>query len=146
MMLFISACACGTPSSGRPKSEGANEVYIQGQLTYETSGGEIILKGTTDLMDGAIVHMSIQSTLGESLGSVDIVKQGDNLVAKFPLPSGTTIYGFMTCAPNLYGAQSKEVYEAYGKKFENLYSSQENAIIWNQDGVIAIFSTGEIKL
>lgn len=147
--VTLSGCG-GSVNTQRPTPLPDAKTYtISGELTASPiENGKITLRANTNLMDGTLVRFSIESVLGEQLKHEDIIKEGDNLVAEFDISgiSQESVYCFLTSTPNLYGDQSKEVFDAYGKNFENLYSDNENNIIWNNKGVILIFSTGEISL
>jgi hypothetical protein len=149
--IILSGCG-GAPSTLRPPSY--SQIKVSGELEYsmlsleEPGNARIALSATANVMDGTIMRFSIESVMGKQLAYKDVIKNGDNLAAEFDLAgiSEESVYGFLTAHPSLYGNQPKEVTEAYGKKFENLYSDNEQNIIWNNQGVILIFSTGQISL
>lgn len=149
VLLTLTLCGCAAGASTRPTdADESNNVTVTGKVEYEIAGGQVTVHATSDIMDGTVVHLSAESVLGDTLAEQDIVKAGDNLTATFDLSShtGEEIYLFATAAPKLYGKQPKEVFAAYGNKFENLYSDIDGAIIWGNEGVYLVFTTGQIQL
>jgi len=149
ILIIVAVAGCGGPKTERPAPASFDTKKISGELTYEIKDNKLMLKSDANLRDGTIMRFSVESVLGKQLVFEDVTKNGDNLAVQFDLSqiSDESVYCFLTAAPTLYGKQPQEVTDAYGKKFENLYSDNEQTIIWtNSEGVIAIFSTGEINL
>ena len=148
ILTIIITTGCAATSTARPQPDSADAtVYVSGEVEYVLEGTTLTLHATTDLLDGAIVRLSIESSLGETLAYTDIEKSGDNLKAQFDVGNieDDYIYAFATCAPELYGKQPKEVTEVYGRDFQNVDSKQDGVILWGNEGVYVVFTTGQIE-
>ena len=93
---------------------------IEGEVKAEISGDKIIVSATTNIIDGAIIKLSIHTTNGAELASTTVTKNGDNLKAEFNasvLGEEKSFYAFASCAPEQYGKQSDAMAQEYGKQF-----------------------------
>lgn len=85
VILAVALCACGSMSGmTRPLvAPGAEMKTIEGEVKAEISGDKIIVSATTNIIDGAIIKLSIHTTNGAELASTTVTKNGDNLKAEF---------------------------------------------------------------
>lgn len=152
VLLAAMMAGCGSVTIAKPQmSENATQVSVDGSCEIALNGDTLTVSGQTSIMDGALLHVSVVSQDGMIVDYVTITKNGDQLSHDFKITSEKydetvkTVTGFITCAPTLYGQQPEAIYAAYGKKFENLQAS-EGDIVWNGDGVVAVFSSESVDL
>lgn len=154
MVLALTAMAagCGASAVTKPQpSGGVMAAKVSGSCTIEVSGDTVTVTGETDIMDGAIIHVSIVSQDGMIVDSVAGPKQGDTVTREFKITgdkfddSVKSVTGYIACAPTLYGTQPDAVYSAYGKKFENV-EAPEGDLVWNSSGVIIVFGSESAEL
>lgn len=146
LILLVAAllAGCGAPAINRPApTVGANMVSVSGSCEIAMEDGYITVSGETDVMDGALVHLSVVSQDGMIVDSVKFTKSGDAVSHRFAITADKydesikMVTGFITCAPSLYGQQPEGVYNVYGKSFENI----EGEFLWNNDGIIVLFAS-----
>lgn len=151
MVLLAAAllAGCGAPALPRPTpSAGAAPVRVSGSCEITVGDGVITVSGETDIMDGALMHVSVVSQAGMIVDSVTFTKNGDTVSKDFSITPAKydetvqKVAGYITCAPSLYGAQPQSVYDAYGKKFENI----DSGFVWNNDGVVVLFGSKIVDL
>lgn len=152
VLLAVLTAGCGSTTLTKPQmTASAMAVKVTGSCEIEVNGDTITVKGETDIMDGAIIHISVVSQDGMIVDSVSGPKQGDSISREFKITSEKyddsvkVVAGFISCAPTLYGTQPDAVYTAYGKKFENL-EAPEGDIIWNSNGVVVVFGSDSVEL
>ncbi len=154
MALVVTVCAagCAAPVVNKPQmTAGATAVKVTGSCTTEVNGDTITVKGETDIMDGAVLNISVVSQDGMIVDKVNVTKQGDSISQEFKITSDKyddtikQVTGYIACAPSLYGAQPKEVIDAYGSKFENV-QAPDGDIVWNNNGVVIVFGSESVKL
>lgn len=152
LVVTVSAAGCAAPVVNKPQmTAGATAVKVTGSCTIEVNGDTITVKGETDIMDGAILNISVLSQDGMIVDKVNITKQGDSISQDFKITSEKyddtvkTVTGYIACAPSLYGAQPKAVTTAYGSKFENV-QGPDGDIVWNSNGVVIVFGSDSVEL
>ncbi len=148
LLLALLAAGCGAASIPKPQpTQGAKTVTVTGNCDLEIEDNTIIVSGETDLIDGALLHVSVVSQDGMIVDSVKLTKSGDTVEQRFIITeekygdSVKTITGFIVCAPSLYGAQPQAVYDAYGKRFENI----QGDFVWNDNGIIVLFASETVE-
>ncbi len=152
LAVVLTAAGCGSVDLSKPKSstEGA-AVSVTGSCDIAVNGDKITVSGTTDILDGAILYISVLSQDGKTRDSVKITKAGGEISQEFAITaekyddSVKSVTGYITCAPSLYGNQPDNVYTAYGRKFENV-TAPEGDLVWNKDGVIIVFGSKSVDL
>lgn len=144
LLSVVLLSACGASAITRPvPTVGAAMVSVSGSCEIALEDGFITVSGETDIMDGALIHLSIVSQDGMIVDSVKFTKNGDAVSHRFTVTADKyddsimKVTGFITCAPSLYGAQPEGVYNVYGKDFENI----EGDFLWNNDGIIILFAS-----
>lgn len=152
VLLAAMMAGCGSVTIAKPQmSENATQVSVDGSCDISLNGDTFTVSGETNILDGALLHVSVVSQDGMIVDYVTMTKNGDQISHDFKITSEKyddtvkIVTGFITCAPTLYGQQPDAIYAAYGKKFENL-DGPEGDIIWNGDGVVALFGSESIKL
>jgi hypothetical protein len=132
-------------------SEDATQVSVDGSCEIAVNGDKITVSGETNVMDGAMLHISVVSQDGMIVDYVKMTKSGDQISQDFMITSEKyddtvkAVTGYITCAPTLYGQQPQAIYDAYGKKFENL-DAPEGEMVWNGDGVVVVFGSESVDL
>lgn len=142
--VAISFAGCGSASLPRPQADVSKIVDVTGSCDMKIENNKAIVECKSDMIDGTIFRLSVESPEAKQLAYKDIVKNGDNLKAEFDLTNfnETSYYGFATSAPALYGNQPDAVLNKYGKKYENIKSDQ---ILWTMDSCILVISSGVKK-
>ena len=142
LSLSLVLAGCGVSQITQPApDEGVTPTKITGSCTLEKIDESTLrVRCTTDLMDGAIVGISIDSYNGEVLAEQTFTKKGDNFYADFTIDPkwDEPIYGNVVCSPNLYGGQPDAVKNAYGAKLQNI---EGDSVIWNLDGNVVVFQS-----
>lgn len=138
--------ACGSTALTKPTpSEGQQTVEVTGECQISRSGDTITVSGTTNLLDGSIVQVSLDSFNGDVLAAQKYTVSGESISVDFPVDAKWTgaVYGHITCTPKKYGDQPQNVYEQYGSRFENMTGAD---VLWNVDGNAAVFQSEKIDL
>lgn len=128
---------CGGGAIPKPEPQGKpNYIPVNGECVLEKNGNELIVTGSTDLINDSILYISVHSQDGMELDGVKITKTDDNISQTFVISNKysdvSKVYAFITCAPKLYGKQSDDVYKAYGENFE--YIDNPAVVIKDEDG------------
>lgn len=128
---------CGAGTIARPVMEGKPNYYpVNGECKLEKNGNELIVTGTTDIVNDSIIHISIHSQDGMELDGVDLTKTQDDISQTFVISdkysNASKVYAFITCAPKLYGTQPESVYTSYGKQFECV--ENPTTVVKDEDG------------
>lgn len=152
VLLAVFMAGCGSVSTPKPTmSENATPVSVDGSCEIALNGDTLTVSGETNVMDGALLHLSVVSQDGMIVDYVTMTKNGDQMSHDFKVSSEKydetvkAVTGFITCAPTLYGQQPEAVYASYGKKFENLQGPEGN-IVWNGDGVVVLFASQSVDI
>lgn len=152
VLLAVFMVGCGSVSTPKPTmSENATPVAVDGSCEIALNGDTLTVSGEMNVMEGALLHMSIVSQDGMIVDYVTMPKNGDQISHDFTITSEKydetvkQVTGFITCAPTLYGQQPEAVYAAYGKKFENL-QGPEGDIVWNGDGIVVLFASQSVDI
>ncbi len=152
VLLAAMMAGCGSVTIAKPQmSEDATAVMVDGSCDIALNGDTLTVSGETSIMDGALLDISVVAQDGMIVDHVKMTKNGDQVSHDFKITSEKydetvkAVTGFITCAPTLYGQQPEAIYAAYGKKFENL-QAPEGDIVWNGDGVVAVFSSESVDL
>ena len=128
-----------TPTAGAPAYE------IAGSCQISQEGNVVTVSGTIDIMNGAFVDVSVVAQDSTVLDHRTIQKTSDSIREQFTLTDEqlaevVDFMGYICCAPTFYKNQPAEVYDRYGKKFENITNGKETAV-WTNEGVILTFSS-----
>lgn len=126
-VLVFGACACGSPAIAKPApDEGAEIAKIDAKCTMTRNGDVLKVSVSTNLMDGAAMKVTIDSYNGDQLAAKYYTKAGDNFFVEFDIDPNWkgAVFGTMTCEPHANGEHTKEIYEKYGKKFQNIEGPQ----------------------
>ncbi len=77
LLLALLAAGCGAASIPKPQpTQGAKTVTVTGNCDLEIEDTTIIVSGETDLIDGALLHVSVVSQDGMIVDSVKLTKAG----------------------------------------------------------------------
>ncbi len=152
LVFTVAAAGCGAAVVTKPQmTANATAVKVEGTCQIEVNGDTITVKGETNIMDGAMLHISVVSQDGMIVDFVKMTKQGDSISQDFKITSDKyddtvqAVTGYIACAPSLYGTQPDAVYNAYGKKFENV-EAPEGDLVWNSNGVVIVFGSDSADL
>ena len=123
LILAAGLCACGAASITKPiPDESAEIVKIDASCTMTRVGDKLKVSVSTNLMDGAVMKVTIDSYNGDQLAAKYYTKAGDNFYVEFdidPKWSGA-VFGTMVCEPHMNGEHTTEIYDKYGKRFQNI--------------------------
>ena len=151
VLMIIFAAGCGSTLLTRPQPlAGVPTHLITGECEISVDGEQITVSGTTDIMDGAQIHVSVVAQNGMVIDHNIFTKNGDEISRTFTISADKyegvkQITGYITCAPSMYGAQPQNVIDAYGKKFEQIdVETKDN--IWNNDGIVVLFASETIDI
>jgi len=153
VLLVVLMVGCGPISVPKPTmSANATTVSVDGSSEISVNGNTITVSGETDLLDGALLHISVVSQDGMIVDYVTMTKNGDQVSHDFTITSEKyddtvkAVTGFISCAPTLYGKQPEAIYASYGNKFENLEAADKGDIVWNKDGIVVLFASESVDL
>ena len=126
LILIIGALAgCGGSAIAKPTPpSNIDPVSVDGTCSLTRSGNDLIVTGETNILEDALIYVSIHSQDGLELDSRKISNPADGKISETFTISGEfddsvkIIYAFITCAPKKYGAQDDGVLHLYGDKFE----------------------------
>ncbi len=144
--LVLAGCG-GTTEIKKPLPvEGAQTFKVEGSCQATMNGDVLTVSGTANLMDGTNGTISVLNSNGTRVEQVKFTKQGDSISHDFTMTDEWqgVVYGFISFDTQKADKQPQEVIDAYGNKFQNLVGSEEN-VIWNLNGVIAIFQSEAVK-
>lgn len=147
LVLSLTLAGCSSTSKvNKPQMEdGAVSIKITGSCYVEVDGNKVIVSSDADLMDSAIVVMSLTDKKAKILAEQQIVKFGDNLRAEFIIGEdwADEVIGFLVMTPDKSGKQSDAITLKYGKKFENVVT--ENPIFSDKE-VMIVFQSELTKI
>ena len=125
--------------------ETATVYTVTGSCELTQEGDSLVVNCKTDMMDGTLIKLSVDSYNGDVLASEVKTVENGAASAAFAVDSkwSGTVYGNAVVLPSANGEQTKEFYEKYGKKMQNINSE---ALIWNVEGNIIIFQSKELDL
>ena len=136
LILIISITALILVSCGQPiilprpsQDEGVTPFEPTGKIDYTLENGVLTVSCETDIMDGAIITVTVDGTDGTNYETVTLTKSG-NIEQSFTVSENwpDSIIASVICTSK---NQPDSVLEAYGKNFQNL--SGDN-VLWNTDG------------
>jgi hypothetical protein len=143
---------CGAVSIEKPKIvAGAQMIEITGSCEIAVSGNTITVSGETNIMDGALLDISVVGQDGIVRQHEKITKNGDSFSVDFTMTdeiyddSVKSVVGYMTFAPKYYGSQPDEVYQAYGDEF-GLIDAGDGNYTWDSNGIIVMFASEMVPL
>ena len=145
IVTALAGCA-GATSLPRPTpSAGAQTYSIAGSCTISQSGNVITVSGTIDVIEGTKVNVSVVAQDSRILVERTIGKTSGDISEQFTLTAEqmegvVDMQGFICCAPSFYEKQPSEVYDKYGKKFENITNGLDTAV-WSNEGVVLTFAS-----
>ena len=150
MAGMFTACGAASDSIAKPVADqdeagNAKSVEITGACTLtQLDANTLRVACTTNLEDGVVVRISIDSYNGEVIDSVVRTKQGDSFYHDFAIEQGWNfpIYGNVVCVPSEYGSQPKEITQAYGKTFGNLTG---DCVVWNSQGNAVVLQSAPLE-
>jgi hypothetical protein len=147
LLIIIALAGCGSISSlAKPApTEGAATHAVTGSCTISKNGDVFTVSGTTDIMNGALIDISVVAQDGTVIANKTITKTQDAISEQFTitaeqLSSVKDLRGYICCAPSFYGKQTVEVFGAYGNKFENITANAED-MVWNNEGIVLTFAS-----
>ena len=127
--------------------ETATVYTVTGSCELTQEGDSLVVNCKTDMMDERVSQSScrLNSYNGDVLASEVKTVENGAASATFAVDSkwSGTVYGNAVVLPSANGEQTKEFYEKYGKKMQNINSE---ALIWNVEGNIIIFQSKELDL
>ena len=143
----LCSCSCGgTATMNRTTPDETATVYtVTGSCELTQEGDSLVVNCKTDMMDGTLIKLSVDSYNGDVLASEVKTVENGAASAAFAVDQkwSGTVYGNAVVLPSANGEQTKEFYEKYGKKMQNINSE---ALIWNVEGNIIIFQSKELDL
>ncbi|MDD5017273.1 MAG: hypothetical protein PHO15_04135 [Eubacteriales bacterium] len=146
-LILVTAvfAGCGAAALARPETLVGDPTYnVTGNCDLEINDGVITVSGQTDLMDGALLCISVNAQSGTLLDFVTITKSGDEISQDFIMTdeiydeSVVSVMGFILCVPKTYGEQPEYIYNTYGDDFRFIHYEGE---IWDRDGIIVRFAS-----
>ena len=145
IILTAVLAACGSAAIPKPTVSGeVTTVEITGNCQLAVEGSKIVVSGETSFMTGTIIYISVVAQSGMELSSAKVSQPADGKVEAvfertkdYESKDITSITGFITIAPTVYGKQTDSVYTEYGKKFELI----SNDTVWSKDGNIVTFAS-----
>lgn len=149
LMLILSAVlltSCGGPVSiSRPPVEGTPQSVSGRVVAKKIAPDKIKVSCSTNLMNGSILKVSLDAFDGTELAEVVYNKTCDVFYAEFTIDPkwSNKIYASLVCQPDANGSQSKEVFEAYGKRFSNM---QGEDVLYDQNGNMLVCISELIEL
>jgi len=147
LILAISLMFVGCSRSSTVERQVAEEntayVPVTGTCSVSVADDKVTVSAETDIIDSAIVALSVTDVQGNVLDELKIIKNGDNLSADFPIGAdwGDEIYGFLTMEVETNGKQPDGVLSVYGAKFGNieseylLYDGKVNMVVIPSDKI-----------
>ncbi len=148
LTMALAGCGGGGALHKPAMQTGAVAVEVTGSCDIKLENGVITVSGETNLMNGALVYISVEAQNGITLDSRTTIVGGESISEDFIVSddkyddSVKTITGHITCAPRLYGNQNPDIYNAYGSKFENIQS--EGNLVWDAAGCFVVFGSKTI--
>ncbi len=145
MVTLLTGCGGGAPLNRPSMKEGATAVTVTGSCEAVLNGNVLTVKGESDIADGTLGTISVYNSSGETVQSVGVTKQGDNLSYDFAVTEDwpAQVYGFITFDTKQSGTQSPEIQNLYGSKFENI---QGENTLWDTYGVAVVFQSELVKI
>lgn len=146
LVLSLTGCKAKPTAIKRPAAPKDSIMHnINGSCSLAVSDGKVTVSGTTGLMNGAIVKISVYSSNGDELASKVEEISEESYSVEFELDPEWKgeIYGFLSCTPESNGKQPKAVREAYGKNF--LCLEGENTI-WNAKEVMFVLMSDMLEI
>ncbi len=148
VILCVAALAgCGQAASLKPPthSDGVQVTTITGSCAITKDGNVYTVSGSIDVMNGTYIDVSVVAQNGMILAHNTILKSDTPISESFTLTDEqmegvVDVKGYICCAPSYYKKQPSEVYDAYGKKFENL-TAADGSMIWNNEGNVLTFAS-----
>ncbi len=144
MALLFTGCSRNPAVNRQPLEENTAYVTVTGTCTAAVESGNVVVTAETDIIDSAIVTLSVTDLSGDVLDEIKLIKNGDNLTASFPIGAdwGSEVYCFLVMTPESNGKQPDGVLSVYGDKFGNIeseyliYDSKVNMIVIQSDKLI----------
>lgn len=143
---------CGAVSVEKPLIvAGAQMIEITGSCDIAISGNTITVSGETNIMDGALIDISVVGQDGIVRQHETVTKSGDAFSVDFPMTddiyddSVQSVVGYVTFAPKFYGNQPDTVYGKYGEEF-GLIDAGEGNYTWDSNGIIVMFASEMVTL
>lgn len=140
-LFLITACGSSQLQQPPPDSD-ATVITVEGTCTVERVGDNLRVYCSSNVENGAVVKLTLDTYDGVELASKTYTKQGDDIYAEFAIePSWKgEIFGSMTCSPI---DQPAEITEKYGKRFQNIRGDQ---VIFDVSGNIFVAQSESFQL
>ena len=124
---------------------GTETVSITGAVTATLDSGKVIVSSDANIMDGALVELSVTSVASKTLASKVIVKNGDNLKAEFIIGDewGSDVYAFVVMTKDSSGKQADHIYLAYGENFENI---EADTLLYNSKSYMFVLQSEKLAI
>ena len=120
----LCSCSCGGAATmNRTTPDETATVYtVTGSCELTQEGDSLVVNCKTDMMDGTLIKLSVDSYNGDVLASEVKTVENGAASATFAVDSkwSGAVYGNAVVLPSANGEQTKEFYEKYGKKMQNL--------------------------
>lgn len=147
VFVITALAGCGGVSSlARPTPDpSASLLPVTGSCAISKNGDVFTVSGTTDIMNGALIHISVVAQDGTAIHQTTITKVQNEISEQFTITAEqlkdvVDLKGYISCAPSYYGKQPNEVYDAYGKQFQNIINDTDTAV-WTTEGVLIMFAS-----
>lgn len=144
---MFAACAGNSNVIAQPvPDEGAEMYEITGTCTVERIDDTTVkVHCTTNLMDGAVVAISLDSYTGENIAEKKYTKQSEGFYHEFTIDKDIEgeIYASLVCMPSSHGKQPTEIKNAYGAQFQNI---EGECVIWNPEGNCVVIMSEPFEL
>ena len=126
VVLVMSFAGCSRSASvvRQPLEDNTAYVSVSGTCTASVESGNVVVSAETDIIDSAIVTLSVTDISGKILSEMKLIKNGDSITASFPIGTdwGDEVYGYLVMTPESNGKQPDGVLSVYGNKFGNIES------------------------
>jgi len=144
-VLTLAGCGQAAALERPTPAADAQTVTINGTCAISKDGDTFTVSGSIDVMDGAYIDVSVVAQDGTILANSTFQKSDELISESFTLTADqlegvVDVKGYICCAPSYYHKQPDEVYDAYGKEFENIENGEDTAIFSNE-GVVLTFAS-----
>ncbi len=146
VFVITALAGCGGVSSlARPTPDpGASQYTVNGSCSISKTGDIITVSGTTDVMNGTIINVSVVAQDGTVIDSINVTQTGAEISQQFTVTDKydgiVDMKGYLTITPSYYKKQPSNVTEVYGSQFQNIVNDTDTAI-WSSEGVMLVFAS-----
>ena len=150
-IIVMALAGCGAASVERPEAlAGAPTFEVTGSCDISVDGDTVTVSGETNIVDGALIDISVVGQNGMVIDNETVTKSGDTFSKTFTITGEKydgiqSIVGYITFAPKTFGNQPDAVYRTYGDDFEYIDAGEGN-YIWDKNGIIVMFASDMVSL